>query len=282
MARYARHSLRRRRLYSTKRRYRTRYTFRRRKSTFRRRPRGMQRIKRVRWPVKNIGGDRAYTKLRYVIGESFSIATGNASLTVVQAMNVGAAPPATALQAASLSALMGQTPNLSTMGALYLNYRIRGIKIKLTYWQTAGEPVCLFTNAASSKSLTSASAGPSPPFVTPVVSVTPEQRWAKYRVCQATANGGRATSLSSYYSVNKVYGPDKTVKNDKDFTGEMGPALPYWSQDSTPGAQPVESPWLQYGLFTLSGNNVTAPVTGVLKVEQTVYCEFFGKRISTQ
>lgn len=279
MAYSVRNSRRRRVLY--KKNKRTSYS-RRRTVSRRRRPaaRGMQRIRKVKWPRRNIGGDRAYTKLFYVKGQNFGFAAGTAGSSVNQVMNVGSTVPGTPLLAHTLAGIMGSTPNLSTLGALYLNYRIRGIKIKLTYWQTSGEPVCLFTNAQSSKIHSDTSTGPSPAFPNPDVSILPEQRWSKYRVCQATAAGGKATSLSAYYSVNKVYGPDSVTKNDVNFTGEMGPAAPFWSQDNSINAHPTESPWLQFGLFTLSGEPAVEDTTGVLKVEQTVYTEFFGKRVS--
>ncbi len=244
----------------------------------------MQRIKTSRWPVRNIGGDRAFCKLRYVKGSQFDIPNGATSLVQFQVMNVGAySGAANLLQSFTLNGVMGETPNLSTMGALYTRYRIRGIKIRLTYWQQGGDPVILFTNAQPDRTnLGVAVTGPDPAFITPNVTTTTEQRWAKYRVCQATATGGRATSLSAYYSVNKVQGPDSIVRNDRDYTGEMMATTPYWANTSGVGDQPLFSPWLQFGVSTLTGAVAPAGTQGVLKVEQTVYCEFFGKRVQTQ
>lgn len=244
----------------------------------------MQRIKTSRWPVRNIGGDRSFCKLRYVKGSAFDIPEGAASLSQLQVMNVGAYPGASnLLQSMTLNGVMGETPNLSTMGALYTRYRIRGIKIRLTYWQLGGAPVILFTNAAPDvNNLTVASTGPNPAFITPNITTTTEQRWAKYRVCQATANGGKATSVSAYYSVNRVQGPDTIVRNDRDYTGEMQPATPYFANSSGVADTPQFSPWMQWGIATLSGTPAVAGTQGVIKVEQTVYCEFFGKRIQTQ
>lgn len=243
----------------------------------------MQRIKTVRFPTRNIGGDRAYCRLRYCVGQSFGLPVGNISNSQNQVINVGAATPATALALLSLNGIMGNTPNLSTMGALYQQYRIRGIKVKLTYWQTAGEPVMLYTNAQGDQGvLLDTATGPTPAFVAPNVSTVTEQRWSKYRVCQQTQNGGKPTTLSSYYSVNKVQGPDAVVKNDEDYTGNMNVATPYWAAASSSVSRPQRSPWLQFGITTLTGANVTTAVTGVLKVEETVYVEFFGKRPATE
>lgn len=239
----------------------------------------MQRIKRVRWPTRNIGGDKSFCKLLYVKGAEFGISTGQYYTAQNQCMNIGNASPGI-LAACSLTGVMGSTPNLSTMGSLYLNYRIRGIKLRLTYWQTGGAPVILFANAAADSELIDAgTGGPTPAFIAPTISTLPEQRWSKYRVCQATAAGGRATSLSVYYSVNRVQGPDSIVKNDADFKGGMSPGTPYFNTE-----RPTRGPWMQFGISTLAGTTVSAEtqVTGVLKVEQTVYCEFFGRNPQTQ
>lgn len=244
----------------------------------------MQRIKSVRWPARNIGGDRAYCKLRYVKGAEFPITLGQSYTAQNQAMAIGASA-AGALSSCTLTGVMGQTPNLSTMGALYTKYRIRGIKLRLSYWQTGGAPVFLFAQAAPDQGIVGGGdTAPNPDFIFPGITTLPEQRWGKYRVCQATAAGGRATSLSVYYSVNKVQGPDAIVKNDTEYTGDMQVASPYFSTGTGDTNRPAKSPWMQFGIGTLSTNPVTTEtvVTGVLKVDQTVYCEFFGKRAQTQ
>jgi len=236
----------------------------------------MQKIKTTRWPVKNIGGDRSRCKLRYVIGTQFDIAAEAASKTQNLAMNYGAAiSESYPIAALSIAGVFGQTPNLQTMAALYTRYRIRGIKLRLTYWQQTGAPVFLFTNAQTNlDTFSQDDTAPAPAFVSPTISTLPEQRWAKYRVCQMTATGGRATSLSAYYSVNKVYGPDNTVRNDHDFSGGMRIDTPYWGSPVV-----TRGPWCQWGIANLSGANGAS--TGVLKVEATVYCEFFAKRVTT-
>lgn len=243
----------------------------------------MQRIKTVRYPVKNIGGDRAYCKLRYVVGQPFGIPQGSVSNSQNQVMNIGADNDVT-LQPLTLNGIMGNTPNLSTMATLYMNYRIKGIKYKLTYWQTGGDPIILYTNAAPDTQPTNQSGrtGPVPAFITPTIATVSEQRWAKTRVCSQTQNGGKPTRLQAYYSVNRVQGPDVVVKNDSDYTGQMQLATPYWSNAAQTMAQPRMSPWAQFGITTLAGIPAATAVTGVLRVEQTVYVEFFGKRPATE
>lgn len=243
----------------------------------------MQRIKSVRWPARNIGGDRAYCKLRYTKGAEFPIPIGQYYTAQNQAIAIGASTPG-ALSSCTLAGVMGETPNLSTMGALYTKYRIRGIKLRLTYWQTGGAPAFLYANATPDQGyVDGTSTAPNPDFILPSIAVTPEQRWSKYRVCSATAAGGRATSLSVYYSVNRVQGPDAIVKNDLEYTGDMLPASPYFATGSGDTNRPARSPWMQFGIGTLANNVTTAAthITGVLKVDQTVYCEFFGKRAQT-
>ena len=97
-------------------------------------------------------------------------------------MNIGAWS-GTALSSCTLAGVMGDTPNLSTMGQLYLHYRIRGIKLRLTYWQTGGAPVILFSNAtADTADVETTSTAPTPDFPIPSITILPEQRWGKYRV----------------------------------------------------------------------------------------------------
>ena len=208
----------------------------------------MQRIKRVRWPTKNIGGDKSFCKLKYVKGANFNIATGQYYNAQNQVMNIGAWS-ATALSACTLAGVMGDTPNLSTMGQLYLHYRIRGIKLRLTYWQTGGAPVISFQMPPPTQPTSKPPAQPLPRLPVPNITILPEQRWGKYRVCQATAAGGRATTLSAYYSVNKVQGPDSVVRNDTDYVGSMKPTTPYFA-DTTSGSltRPIKGPWLHLNL----------------------------------
>lgn len=190
------------------------------------------------------------------------------------------------LSTRTISAVFGDTPNLSTLASLYLFYRIRGIKLKITAWPTAGrEPLLLFTNAASTTEDvgTVDPAGPNPSFPLPAINILPEQRWSRYAVVRAADAGAKPTSLKVYYSVNKVYGPDAIVKNDSSFTGEMTTAAPYWSDGASgdPNSFVRRLAWLQWGLFTMNGTAPTETHSVTLKVEATVYTQFWGKRLST-
>lgn len=236
----------------------------------------MQKIKTVRWPVRNIGGDRCYVKLRYVNGFQLNMAAASFAAENC-CFNVGAAAPGTNLNDASISGRFGTTPGLGVIAQQYQNYRINGIALKMTYWQQSGPPVILFSNAQSDQDGNpTTSSGPTPAFVTPTISQLPEQRWAKYRVCQMTANGGKPTRLSAYYSVNRVQGPDQNVRTDREYTGELNNSTLAWD----PSNAPTHGPWLQYGISSLSGLN--QDTTGVLKIETTVYMKCWGKRALVQ
>lgn len=287
MARYKRRSLYR----NKRRRYRK----------AKKRNRGMQRIATVRYPRRNIGGDRARTKLFYVIGHkcpTYGI-TGPAVSVAMRpwmAFNVGAFHQPSPNGVNSISDAFGSTPNLSTLAQFYMRYRIRGIKLKVTayYIPRENDPVlCLFVNAAPSQNMTSYPPVPLPPL--PRIDILPEQRWSKYRVISNQGGGAKPSSISVYYSVNKVFGPDAITKNDQAFTGQMDINAPYWStaaggmtSEDIPN-RPNFGPFVTWGIFTMSGDplpytepNVPNPPDVTFKVEATVYTEFFTKRFQIQ
>lgn len=243
----------------------------------------MQKIKTVRFQPRNIGGDRCFAKLRYVIGTDFKPSTAIPYHVVKLPFNVGCqATGATGVN--SIFSVFGSTPNLSTLAQLYQNYRIRGIKLVLTayYVPALGEPpICLFATAQSSSG-TTRETNPTPTFPTPAINVTPEQRWTKSRVIGNAAAGAKPTTLSVYYSVNKVYGPDAVVKNDKDFIGDLITGSPFWSNtvnQTDDASRPVRGPWLMYGIYSMDQFRALSTTMDLtLKVEATVYTEMFSKR----
>lgn len=250
----------------------------------------MQRIRTYRYKARNIGGDRARAKLFYTTGQQWDIPAASGTNVNTLKFNTGAANSAlTNLFPHTISSVLGQTPYLSVLAQQFQYYRIRGIKMKLTYWQSTGDPVFLYANAQSDSAVGQQvpqdASGPTPAFPAVSINIVPEQRWAKYRTCQMTSAGGKPTSLSVYYSVNKVQGPDRIIKNDQAYTGDMQTVSPYWGDSvslADTQTMPVAGPWLQYGISTLSGAASAAGVTGVLKTQATVYAEFWGKRVSTQ
>lgn len=219
----------------------------------------MQRIKTTKWPSRNPYGDRLFYKPRFVFGTTLTIPTGAPYIQTLFSFN----------DMAAIGGLAGSAPGLSDLATAFTRYRVRGCKIKFTYWPDPlqnGVPVVGYFNAAQSVGQI---------LVTPNVSLLPEQRWAKYRVLNQPGTGAKPTSLSVYYSANKVYGPDAVVKNDVSFTGGVGTGLPTtWSSPAT--AVPCA-----FGLCTMSGLNPTAAVSVVCKVEITPYLELFSKRLIT-
>lgn len=217
---------------------------------------GMQRIKTIRWPVRNPNGDRLFYKAKFVTGGVLVIPNATSfSRQTIQLNNM-----------AAIGTLMGDSPGLNDMSTKFRHYRVRGIKISQTYWPDAGTvPLVAYHNAQSGADY----------VPTPSISTTTELRWAKYRVISSAATGARPTRVSAYYSVNKVFGPDMIVKNDQDFTGDVGVGSPSsWTA-------PVSGPFLETGIFTMSGLNATAQQNITFKREVTVYLQFYGKAQDT-
>lgn len=176
----------------------------------------------------------------------------------------------------------GSTPGLNFMGQMYTNYRIRAIKVRQTAFNVSSgpyEPLQLYINAqADGTKDHPGKGGPVPPFVLPGQAQTGEQRWAKTAIIRNAQAGARPTTVSAYYSVNKVQGPDIMIKNDKDYTGQMQTATPFWDTSSIDGTAPRFSPWIQMGIYTLSGAPPDTEQKVTVSNRVTLYVEFFGKR----
>lgn len=239
----------------------------------------MQRIRTVRYPRRNIGGDRAYAKLFYTRGFRLSVG-GNTNYSVFQnlAYNVGASVPGSALHAVSLTGILGVPPGLAMMAANFMYYRVRGIKLKFTIWPDTSyaRPACFFVNAGtSSRANDPANGTPYPNFPDALQDALGEQRWAKWSVIRVPNAGARPTTVSVYYSVNRVYGPDAVARNDMEFTGAMSPSPPFFSASG----YPTRSPWLQFGVMPMvNGDFLQENVAYALQIQATVYTQFFGRR----
>lgn len=213
----------------------------------------MQRIKTIRWPIRNPFGDRLFFKARFVIGDTLTIPA--AGSFVAKTFMFNSFP--------DVAAIFGDCPGLNQVGASYLNYRIRGITLRFTIWAKSADPLVFFTNAISEGTAFPA---------TPSISTTPEQRWSKYRVCTIPGSGARPTQFSVYYSVNKVTGPDAVVRNDSVYVGSVNSGSPSgWTA-------PASGPTMQYGLFTMNGLAQQAGQgSTIVKIEATVHTQFYGK-----
>ena len=104
----------------------------------------------------------------------------------------------------------------------------------------------------------------------------PEQRWARYKVCNPTTAGARPSTMTVYYSTKKVVGPDVSVKTDLEYTGTLSVGAPYWT------VPPNKGPFFEYGAYTMSGLNPTAAVHIIYKIEATIYAKFWGKKALVQ
>ncbi len=218
----------------------------------------MQRIKRTRWPTKNPYGDNLFFKIRYTRGGTMTIPIGSSRVTASSLqMNSGA----------DWVGVFADSPGVAALAAAFENYRIFGVKIKTLVWPVnqgvGAEPVVFFYEAT-----------PQPSTLQPATDNMPEQRWVRYRTVSFAQSGAKPTTVSAYYSVNKVYGPDAIVKNSINFTGGLQIASPYF-------LSPVDGPHIRWGLFTISSDAVTAATDFTIKQELTLYTKFFSKRQMT-
>lgn len=235
-------------------------TRRRRVTRSRRRTRrGMQRIKTTRWPTRNPFGDRMFYTFKATFGVALTDVTFVNGSAVVETQQMNSMP--------ALAAQFIAAPGLLALGQNFNRYRIRGIKIRATAWPmnadyglAASPPSYLFFNAAALQSQFPASMG---------VNIAPEQRWCRYALIRAPHQGAKPTSLSVYYSVNKVYGPDQVVRNDQDFTGLTANTLAAWTA-------PTAGPSYQIGFFTMGGES---PANQEFNIQVTykIYMQMFEK-----
>jgi len=217
----------------------------------------MQRIKTVRYPMRNIGGDRCMQKLLYIQPLTLTIPNGQSAVVSAPIQFNGGV---------SLGVLLGSTPGLAALAQQFLFYKISGIKLSVQCWpQTSAFPLLLFIEAAANGST----------FIpTPIMATVCEQRWCVYKVLNNPLAGARPTTVKAYYSVNKVHGPDATVKGDLDFTGALQTTAPYWNSN------PNEGPSLRIGACTMNGGPIGNLVDGNIytKISAVLYVKFFGRR----
>lgn len=259
--------------------------YRKRKRSFRkrRRARGMQRIRTVRYRSRNVGGDRARAKLYYSAVSNIDLSQGSASSEVVWTPNVGATSNNLF---SGIARRFGSTPGLAVLATQFLRYRVRGVKLRYTIYPVQVDPgtnipVNFFVNAqASGVAIEPSSVGPTPPFRALQATITPEQRWAKWAAVRYPLAGANPTVVKAYYSVNKVFGPDRVVANDESFVGQLMTAPPYW--DVSTFGHPVQGIWIQHGVATMNGLNVPVAQVYVVQIQATFYTEFFGKRLSVE
>lgn len=113
--------------------------------------------------------------------------------------------------------------------------------------------------------------------------IIPEQRWVKWKYIQSGfLYGGRATKLRFYFNVNRVFGPDRVVKGDEDFTGRTD------TLDSTNTGfssllpnRPVDGPGLQMMIYSVDGLGYEGGTLFNVQVDWTFYIKYFNKHQNT-
>lgn len=255
-----------RKKYNTKRKRFKKKQWKRKKTT-----RSFPRVKTVNWNSRNVGGDRANAKLFFVASRSFTVAPSETSASLQFPMN---APHITASGQVSWINLFGNAPGARSLAGLYSNYRVRGVKLKFTYFPTVyAAPMVGFVDAQADASVIT----DTPSFPAPAIQTTGEQRWAKTKLINNPNQGGSPSSISVYYSVNKVQGPDNVVKNDMDYVGSTKFDAPFFDEVSV-GSEfgPRRGPTVQFGIYPLV-HPVPSPVTVQVKMEGTLYISYFSK-----
>lgn len=218
----------------------------------------MQKIKTIRWPMRNPMGDRLFYKVFASYGSQIPI-NKDASPS-----GFWAVPSFKFNSMSDLATMFGSAPGLAMLGSNFNNYRIRGIALYITAWgptQLNDLPLYVFAQASSDNT-----------FITPTVNNLPEQRWAKYKLITASNAGARPTVLKVYFSVNKVTGPDQIVKNDVQFTGNTA-----FNPSPTSWVAPASGPYLRFGVFSMTQTNPAATFNVPILVRMKVYTQFWGK-----
>lgn len=175
---------------------------------------------------------------------------------------------------------------------IFRRYRCKGVAATITvtpFWDTLVQPgvseqtrrymLCAWANAEAIPTGGNASG----PTMFPFANIIPEQRWKKYRVIQqGWIYGGKPTKLRFYFNVNKVYGPDRIVKGDVNFTGQTDSFEAGGSGFAPlPVARPQAGPGLQIMIYTVDGNAFTNGVAFTIQIDWTFYIKYFQKYQNT-
>lgn len=169
-------------------------------------------------------------------------------------------------------------PGLNVLSTNYSRYRITGVKFtfKIYAWQNVStqtawnSPLCFYVSATANQT----------PGLVPSITSAPEWRWCKYRSVGVIAAGSKPVTLSQYFAVDKISGPDRSIRDDLDYTGLTASTQPGWTN-------PATGPFFQYGIFTMGGeelsnNWIAAPNTGLtVSVGVKLYLKAWGKKLLT-
>lgn len=111
--------------------------------------------------------------------------------------------------------------------------------------------------------------------------VIPEQRWVRWRnMQQGFIYGGKPTKLKFYFSTEKVFGPDRVVKGDLDFTGATD-SLGQGGFASAAASRPLIGPGLLIVIYALDGGNMPLDMIFQVQLDWTWYIKYFQKHQNT-
>lgn len=206
--------------------------------------------------TNNFFGDKMFYKLKAVIGGQTTIAAGQTFTR---------AGPFQLNDGVQFFNRFGPAPGQQIASQNFQQYKLRGLKLKTTYWPLAPnvQPICAWTMAAQQTTALGA--------LTPDINTVPEQRWSKYRVLSFPGQGCRPTTMTSYYSVGKVWGPDRTELNSVNFTSSTSLVSPWYNT-------PVAGPFYDEGIFIMNGFPAAVPAVVAYKTEATGYFQYWAKR----
>lgn len=220
----------------------------------------MQRIKNTRWMPRNPIGDTLFYKLKAVTGGRMAISIGNTFTRMAAPLQIN--------DGLAFFTTYGAVPGMSLASNFYQQYKIRGLKLKITYWPIAPntQPLCGWTLASQQSSAVSA--------ITPDINNIGEQRWGKYRTLTFPGQGASPVTLNVYYSEGKIWGPDNTEKNSVNFTSSTVVTSPFFNT-------PAAGTFYDHGIFIMNGFPATATIQVDYKIEVTAYIKYWSKRALT-
>jgi len=179
----------------------------------------MQRIQRRRYPVNNPFGDKIFVKFRCTTG-------GN-----LQAPSVAAPSAGQTWNLNDLGTAVGNggAPGLEEYSLLFKRYRITGAKVKVTIYNEVSSDAFNVDPAWGFITASSDAIDMSDYHLSDIQHL----RWVKYKPLNNWTSGARATTISAYFSCLKVFGADRTIPDDLDYTATTNSAgTPFYNTPS--------------------------------------------------
>jgi len=207
----------------------------------------MQRLTVRSFPARNPFGDKIFAKIVMTVGETRGLSAASVNTQTI----VFNSWPAWLSWGTS-------APGLTEYMALFASYRITGVKLTTTVVNPNATGYAVIHNAGGFGS----------DIPIPTIDRIPEMRWAKYRILGTTGSNAGKVRLSTYYSMMKVNGGDRTIATDTQYVGTSS------GSSFTAPANPSN---IQYGFVTLDGVNATTSAPLQFITTATIYCTFFDR-----